>query len=135
METKWNTVSAKILNVEDDPEIATRLKSQYFHSKQGSDSKLNLIQDFWHYVELVTDIAFNHPLQSSAHLQSKFSSVYLYYIDYTADYSLATLVEGVKGNFNILIELAGTFVKHIIHRKILGTYPPFHGKRIFLLNE
>jgi len=128
MESQWDRVSPKILNVEDEPEIAKRLKSQYLTTNRVSGKELDLIHDFSNYTDMLSDGLFNHPLQVSAQLHSQFAPVFLYYNSYTAEYSASTLMEAVKGNFNIVIEIMASFLKHFIHRKVLGTYPRFHGK-------
>jgi len=75
MESQWDRVSPKILNVEDETEIAKRLKSQYFNTNGIYGKELNLIHDFSNYTDLLTDGPFNHPLQNSAQRHAEFAPV------------------------------------------------------------
>ena len=129
METRWDEVAPEILNVEDMPEISKRLKSQYFKVKEEESSqRLDLIQNFDNYVNIIHDSSMNYPLQVSAKLHSQFAPVYLYYVNYTSEFSFVSFTYGVQGKWWYTIEVIIAVVTNLIHRKIFGTYPPFHGK-------
>ncbi|CAG7830254.1 unnamed protein product, partial [Allacma fusca] len=79
------------------------------------------------FTKLFSDAQFNLQMSRTVSVQRKFSPVYMYYYNKKGGPSLAPFLEGIKGNYPLIMELVIMLGKNFFNEVLFGVLPKDYG--------